>query len=204
MQKVKQIGTFTTTEDKTYHFNGCDTCDAQCCKGANSVHIPIVLSDFEKVYEHFVIAFMIGSMGYVKACILLNDGLNSCRYLKDDRCSIYDKRPLGCQVYPLSPTIYNEAYVDTFCPSINDQGIGSELISNTKITHPSFQNDLFTRYQDEYLASHHHFMELKTKGSFVPLVEIKEMPFFKYEGEMNDKYMQMHAQSLCNLPHIQG
>ena len=202
MEKVKQIGTFTTTEDKTYYFNGCDTCEAQCCKGANSVHIPIVLSEFEKVYENFVIAFMIGSMGYVKACILLNDGINSCRYLKDDRCGIYDIRPLGCQVYPLSPTIYNEAYVDTFCPSVSEKECGSELISHTKITHPSFQNDLFTRYQDEYLASHHHLMECKTQGAFVPLVEIKNMPFFQYSGETSDQYMQMHLQSLQNLKYI--
>ena len=89
----------------------CDVCTAKCCKNYN------VFIDHDNIkelndIEHFKIIEYRKSFGYVpsfylyrdnkktKYVICLNNTNKICNFLKEDKCSIYDKRPLICRTYP--------------------------------------------------------------------------------------------------------
>jgi len=201
--KPKKIDSFISSEDKTFSFNGCDACDAKCCNGARgSVYAPITLEDFDSVYQNFAIVFSFGDLGYPKSHILLNDGINYCKYLKNNKCTIYENRPSPCKTYPLSPTIFDEPYIDTGCPSVSESK-ENVILENAEIKSQNFKNDIFKNYSDIYIKTHHHLVYLKENGQFKTIIQAKDILFFAYipsETTKEDKYVQMHHQSLIHLP----
>ncbi|XPV67970.1 MAG: YkgJ family cysteine cluster protein [Halarcobacter sp.] len=193
---------FILAEDKEFYFGDCNYCQAQCCSGIyGSIFSQILLEEFEKVYENFPILFIFGDLNYVKPVIILSDGFNYCPYIKDNRCTIYDKRPNVCRNYPLSPNLDNNIYIDTCCPQINpDDENKTLIIKNNKLSN-EYQNDIFETYQERYLETHFEFDSLK-KEDFKEILIIKSMKFYIYDGENNNKYLEYHKQSLVNLNNI--
>jgi Fe-S-cluster containining protein len=91
--------------------NPCQICKANCCKNYDVFidHEDLLISDnsdFIKKVEYKK------SFGYVPKFKLWEDGKKKwwvlalknpgkvCHFLKDDRCSIYEQRPLICRTYP--------------------------------------------------------------------------------------------------------
>ncbi len=103
------------------HFNSCKDC-VECCK--SKYLAPLVLEDFEKVYNYFPI--LIAKLDVFKPVMLLSNGV--CPYLKDDKCSIYENRPPACKIYPYSPW-YDDILLDISCKGI---GIKGELLPLSK------------------------------------------------------------------------
>jgi Fe-S-cluster containining protein len=89
----------------------CASCTAKCCKNYDvfidheDLNISKDLSFIKKIqYDKsfgYVPKFVLWEGGKKKKWVLcLNNPDKTCQFLKDDRCSIYDKRPLICKTYP--------------------------------------------------------------------------------------------------------
>jgi Fe-S-cluster containining protein len=58
---------------------------------------------------------------YKDGYLQLKNVQGHCIFLERDRCSIYEYRPIGCQIYPLILDIdTKEAFLHDFCP-YNDE-----------------------------------------------------------------------------------
>lgn len=189
--------TFENTLDKTFHFSSCDICDAACCKGHHgTIYSQLILEDFNEVFEHFPIVFMIGDLDYLKPVVLLTNGCDKCRYLLNERCSIYEKRPSVCKVYPLSPHLTNIPFIDLSCPAVGEKG--EIIIDNGSIKKP-FQHKVFKDYQNKYIDMHFHFEKFNKAENLKFLIEIRGNKFYKFKEDFEDEYLKLHLSSLKNL-----
>lgn len=188
--------TFIPTENKTFYFSSCETCEANCCNGKKgTMFAQIILDDFKKVYKNFPILFIKGELGYLKPVVLLTNGKEHCRYEKDFKCTIYDKRPSICQVYPLSVNIDEKYYIDENCPAVGEKGI--KIIEKEKIN-PSFYDKILNNYKDKYIQTHFEFDPLNKEGNLDTLL-INNMVFYKFKQDFKNSYINIHLQSLENL-----
>ena len=179
---------FVKLEDKNIKFGDCSNCEAHCCKGSfGSIFSQILKDEFENVYENFPILFIFGNLGFIKPVILLSNGFDSCPYLKNNLCSIYNNRPNVCKIYPLSPNIDNKIYLDISCPEISKGKNNLNLESN-----------IFKNYQNKYIETHLEFEKLELKN-FEKILSIKNMNFYKYIGDKKSKYLDFHRLSLLKL-----
>lgn len=89
----------------------CSVCQANCCKNYDvfidheDLNISNDLSFVKKVeYDKsfgYVPKFILWEHGKKKRWVLsLNNPKKVCQFLQDDKCSIYDKRPMICRTYP--------------------------------------------------------------------------------------------------------
>jgi Fe-S-cluster containining protein len=82
----------------------CATCDAKCCRYfALQIDTPRSKKDFETLRWYIahkkVKIFVEKRKWYLEI-------MNECRYLKNHRCSIYEKRPLICREHSTSDCEY--------------------------------------------------------------------------------------------------
>ena len=99
------------------YFKGCDDC-AKCCEGKFAI-APLILEDFKKVKDYFDIRAIILNDEVIPVMILAKDG--KCRYLENSKCTIYEKRPPACRIYPFSP-FYDKLFLDLSCDGISNNG----------------------------------------------------------------------------------
>lgn len=190
---------FISTQNKEFYFGDCCKCEAQCCNGVyGSMFSQIILEEFENIYKYFPILFIFGELNYAKAIILLTDGFNACPYLQNNRCSIYEKRPNVCKIYPLSPCLDNKIYIDNCCPQVNPKDTNRSLIIKENKLSEKFQNDIFENYQDKYIKTHFEFDSLN-KNDFKKILTIRSVDFYYYNGAYDTKYLKYHKKSLENL-----
>lgn len=89
----------------------CEGCGAKCCKNYDvfidhhDLDILEDLSFIKKIkYERsfgYVPKFILWENGHkLKWVLCLNNPDRVCQFLIDDKCSIYEKRPLICRTYP--------------------------------------------------------------------------------------------------------
>ena len=184
--------TFVKLEDKNIRFGDCKNCAAHCCSGLfGSIFSQILKDEFEYVYKEFPILFIFGSLDFAKPVILLSNGFDFCPYLKDFKCTIYEKRPKVCKTYPLSPNIDNFIYVDNSCPELNK---GDNILN--------IEDEIFKNYQDKYINTHFEFEKLKIED-FEKVISIKGVNFYKFIGDEKSKYLDFHRLSLKNLENYQ-
>lgn len=189
--------TFENTLNKTYYFSSCDICDAACCKGFNgTVYSQLLLEDFKQIFERFPIVFMKGDLNYIKPVILLTNGIDSCRYLLNNKCTIYEKRPSVCKVYPLSPHLTNVPFIDLLCPAVGNEG--EKIISNGSLE-KSFEHKVFEDYQNKYINMHFHFEKFNKEENLEFLIEINVNKFYRFKEDFEDEYLKIHLSSLKNF-----
>jgi hypothetical protein len=150
---------------------------------------PLILDDFEKVYEHFPI--LIAKLDAFKPVMLLSND-TSCPYLQEGKCSIYEKRPPACKIYPFSPW-YDSILLDLSCKGI---GIKGETLPLTK---KEFYNSKFFDERIENITE-------KIKKTSVWLQKEELIPFKIHKGielfklaPKNNKYNILHQLSLKHL-----
>lgn len=183
---------FVPTSNKNYTFSSCEACEAKCCNGSyGTLYSQIILSDF-KNYENFPILFTFGNLDFAKPVIILTNGNDFCKYLKDMKCSIYENRPQVCKNYPLSPNLDEEIYIDLSCPSILESNQNNDFILNAK------KEDYFKDYKELYLETYFEFEKLN-KDDFTKLFTLREIDFYGYLKESENKYIKMHQNSLIHL-----
>jgi Fe-S-cluster containining protein len=193
------LDTFENIKGKSFCFSDCSICDARCCDGRRgSVHAPILLDDFADVYQHFPIVFTFGERGILWANILLNDGTGYCRFVKDNRCTIHEKRPSICRFYPLSPHLENQIFIDKRCPAVQETG-GTPIVDNGKVT-PPFQHPLMTDYHTKLVETLKFLIQLNKPDDFELILKINGIAYHSYIGTADNDYIKMHLTSLKNLP----
>jgi len=106
------------------YFGGCGDC-SECCEGKFFL-APLILEDFDKVKNYFEIRAII--LDEIIPVMLLTDGVNSCKYLNNGKCEIYENRPPACKIYPFSP-FYDELFIDLSCKAVGKSG---EKLPSTK------------------------------------------------------------------------
>lgn len=184
--------TFVEIKEKSFTFSSCDSCDAKCCDGARgSTFAPINLEDFETVSKNFPIAFTIGSLGYVMPVVLLSNGSDFCKYIKNFKCTIYNERPAVCKVYPLSSAITNEIFIDTSCPAVNKAG--KSIVNNGSIQEEFFHEKLNAN-QNKTVGTYLHFSKFK-KEDLEEFFTVNEMSFNRFINNVDDEYIKMHIDS---------
>ena len=184
---------FENIENNSFTFSSCDICDARCCDGARgSIFAPINLEDFEVVSKNFPIVFTKGNLGYIMPAVLLSNGLDFCRYIKDFKCSIYEQRPSVCRVYPFSPSITNEVFIDTFCPAVNQEG---KVIVRSGEVSDEYKHIKFENHQDKTVDTYNHFSQFNEDDLYEELIVINDVKFYRFKEDMNDKYLKMHIDS---------
>ena len=189
--------TFIDTQNANFTFSSCSLCDAMCCDGKRgTIFSQVILKDFKEVYENFPIVFLLGDLGYLKPVVLLTNGKENCRYLKDFRCSVYEKRPSVCKIYPLSPNLTDSTFIDTSCPAVNSGGefIVKNGVVEEKYKHPSLHN-----YIDKYIDMHEHFHKFNKKENLEFLIAIGTNKFYKFKEDLGDEYIKLHLSSLKNF-----
>lgn len=189
--------TFENSLDKTFTFSTCDICDAKCCDGRRgTTFAQLILEDFPEIYKNFPIVFLLGNLGYLKPVVLLTNGKSYCRYLKENKCTIYEKRPSVCRVYPLSPHLTDSVFIDTLCPAVNENG--KTIAINGKAT-KEFNHYVLENYQDKYINMHFHFDKFNNHEYLEILTQIGNDVFYKFKEDLDDNYIKMHLESLKNF-----
>lgn len=184
---------FILTKNKSYSFSSCETCNANCCNGSmGTLYSQIILEDFEN-FENFPILFTFGNLNFAKPVILLTNGENFCRHLKDMKCSIYENRPQICKNYPLSPNIDEQTYIDVTCPSVHENSNDENSFVKEKE-----MEDYFKNYKDLYINTYFEFEKFK-KEDYTKVLTIRNIDFFAYLKEDDNKYIKMHQNSLTHL-----
>jgi Fe-S-cluster containining protein len=104
-------------------FSNCDGCEKNCCTANGNFSLaPLILNDFEEVYTKFPILF--AYMGQTFKCVMLiNNGKDDCIYFDKNskKCTIYEKRPPACILYPISP-LFDDICVDVDCKAVGYEG----------------------------------------------------------------------------------
>lgn len=55
---MESVGSFANIKSHNLFFNGCATCEGSCCNGTKGfVASPLIVEDFEAVYQNFPIVF---------------------------------------------------------------------------------------------------------------------------------------------------
>lgn len=214
---------FENTEGNSYSFSDCNSCDARCCDGSRgSTYAQIILEDFVPISKHFPILFTQGEMQFLMPVVLLSNGNDFCKYIKDFKCSIYDERPSICKLYPLSPYITNEIYIDVTCPAViqDDKNEVSQTYSyeapieyetsfkpnlvnsykQTMITKGNVEKDFYheklNNYQDSIIETYKHFKLYNYEANLEVFATIRDMVFYRFKDDVNDEYVQMHLKTL--------
>lgn len=188
---------FKKLSNSSYTFSSCDGCEALCCDGSkNILYAQIILSDFEQISKYFPILFIFGELGFAKPVVVLTNGKDFCKYITNNRCTIYEERPSICRVYPLSAHIDNETYIDEFCPGVSWNT--NKTVNNEKIT-KDFDNEILNDYQDKYIQTHNQFEQYRQEENFELVMTINGVKFFKFNKDFDDEYLKIHHESLKHL-----
>lgn len=128
--------------------------------------------------------------------VLLNDGKGHCRYYIDNKCSIYDQRPPACRLYPVSP-YFEHIFVDTACPSVNlHEG---KAICKDGVLHSEFYTKRLENFVKKRESTRAFLESIKRDEHFSYIGEIVGLPLFYYIQPSENRYIQMHQESLKHL-----
>ena len=102
----------------------------KCCTSRGEFgYVYLTLSDAQKLADHLKMSVVDFESAH---CVLRPDGIRvlkedrgqtECRFLKNNRCGVYESRPTQCQTWPFWPEMmaaksWNENVVK-FCPGVN-------------------------------------------------------------------------------------
>ena len=123
------------------YFSSCENC-SECCEGKFFL-APLVLEDFDKVRDYFEIRAVVLNNEIIPVILLTDGEGGSCPYLENGKCSIYNRRPPACKIYPFSP-FYDDIFIDISCKGVSSNS-GEKLPSNREefIKSPFFKVDKF-------------------------------------------------------------
>lgn len=184
---IKDIG-------KTY-FSSCDNCVRDCCSAPMVMLAPLILDDFQYVYKNFPIQFAYIN-NELKALMIINKGEGSCKYYKNNRCTIYNERPPACRMYPVSP-YFDEFFISGDCSALSfDEKLG-ELICDGKSISDRFFHSRAINFVTK-LQSTKQFLE-KIKNDLIPSITIVGIQLFSYSGNIEDEYIKMYKESLVHI-----
>jgi len=153
------------------YFQGCGEC-VKCCDGSQFFLAPLILEDFEKVKNYFEIRAIV--LDEIIPVILLTDGKNPCKYLKNGQCEIYEFRPPACKIYPFSP-YYDDIFIDLSCDAI---GVNGDKLPNTK--KEFFNSAFFEERMINFKQKREETLKFMEKQTLVFDKEIKGIKLYRF------------------------
>lgn len=196
------LGSFVNIKQHNLRFQGCSACAGQCCNGTKGfAAAPLILEDFNEVYQRFPILFSIKEQKLV-AYMLLNDGKSYCQYYDQNahQCSIYEQRPPACKLYPVSP-YFEHVFVDTTCLGVAQSWESGEILCQDGVLNTAFA----TKRLDNFVAKREEtnaFLEsINAIGDFEYIGNLLGIPLYKYAKPSDNVYLKMHAASLRHFWH---
>jgi Fe-S-cluster containining protein len=180
----------------TVYYDSCEGCQYNCCSYPRVLIAPLILDDFIEAYKNFAIMFCY--IDYeLKAQMVINQG-ESCKYLVDYKCTIYEERPPVCRMFPISP-YFDEFFINTTCTALTTD----ESNSGVWICKDGKFNDVFYHKRVE------NFVEkLNKTKEFLRSIEydlkkvktIKGIDFYVYDGKnLDNEYIKLHLESQKHL-----
>jgi Fe-S-cluster containining protein len=181
---------------KEVMFSNCEACLDSCCHSSKFSLAPLILEDYEKVYQYFPILFTKVDEEW-RSIIILNNGKDACPYLnEEEKCTIYEQRAPACKIYPLSP-YYDQLFVDTSCKAVGQEG--TFLASSKKISN-FFYDDRLENF-NEKLEKTQNFMKTIEKD-LKEVFSVSGIILYKYIGAKNNQYIDFAKQSLVHLKNL--
>lgn len=176
------------------NFSSCDTCTKSCCDGGRFILAPLVLDDFELVFQKFLIAFA-RIDDKLRVVMLISNRKKPCIYYKDNKCSIYEERPPACVMYPITP-YFNDVFIDTDCDAVGDIGFElrqdkDELLDKV---HPDFYHKRLENFSTK-LGATQGFLD-SLQECFEPLFDVEGITLMSYVGKDENTFLKMHRASL--------
>lgn len=192
---MTKVDTFINIKHEDFYFNGCNSCEGQCCNGSNGIALsPLILDDFEEVYKNFTIIF-----GWYKKKVsvymILNDGKGHCKYYINGKCSIYDSRAPACKLYPISP-YFEHVLIDTACPSVNKE-FGSKIVVDKNIE-GSFYHKRLENFKEKREETQEFLESIKDINNFKFHTHIDGLALLRFNKPSDNKYIKMHLESLSH------
>lgn len=181
---------FHPVHHDTYGFSHCGDC-TDCCDGSRFLFLPLVLDDFVEVADYFPILFALID-GEWRALLLLSDGRGTCPYLECGLCKIYNYRPPGCRIYPLSP-LGDQIMIDQDCPAVIK---GDNLLKSGKIE-GEFFHSRWENFPQKLLQTRAFLKRISSDLRF--LMEVKNIRLHLWREAQDDVYGRTHLKSLKNL-----
>lgn len=175
-------------------FSDCQTCTTSCCDGGRFIVAPLVLEDFQAVYENFLIAFALID-DKLRVVMLISNRTQPCIYYKENRCTIYEQRPPACVLYPYTP-YFNDVLIDTACEAVGEQGFSLKQDADTLLAkvHPSFYHKRLESFSSK-LGETQDFLE-SLDDNFEAILEVEGITLMAYVGKGNNDFLKMHKASL--------
>ena len=152
-------------------FRGCDNC-TKCCDGTKFFLAPLILDDFDKVKSYFEIRAII--LDNVIPVMLFNDGNSPCKYLKNNKCEIYENRPPACKIYPFSP-YYDKIFIDLECDAVGYKG---EKLPSNKCE--LFNSKFFDERLIDFIEKREKTIKYMKKQTLYFDKEIKGIKLYKF------------------------
>jgi len=180
------------TKIEKMHFSSCEGCETPCCDGKRFYFIPLILEDFIEVYKNFAIVFAQINDEW-RMLMLLSKDEKGCCYFVDSKCSIYDERPPGCHLYPLTP-FYDDVLVDTSCPAINEKSEG-EFFDSQQGINSNFYHHRLENFNEKREKSNSYLQDIV--ADMQSIGEVNGIEVFKYSGSREDTFISMHKESLA-------
>lgn len=150
--------------DMKLRFSGCAGCGAKCCQ---STIIYTSLFDIERVSSLFPVFFLIKDK-HISLVYFFYYGDKEgthCPYLKNDLCSVYDKRPYACKSYPFS-TERKNIYYSTTCPHIVESDFGF-FLNNTQNIIDEFITQDFLNSKERAIGVSEEFVKFCNKNDLL-------------------------------------
>lgn len=116
-----------------------------------------------------------------------------CKFLKDNRCSIYNERPPACIIYPLTP-YFDDILVDTTCKAVVKN---NNLFNNNGELNNSFYHKRLENFNEKRLRSLEWVQMISKNVVYFDTQNSVEL--YKFNGLSEDKYINMHLSSLKNF-----
>ena len=171
------------------YFDSCSGCLENCCSGKNFKLIPLILDDFIEVYENFKIYFA-KIEEFFTPVMQLAEVDSGCKYFKNSICTIYEKRPPGCRLYPISP-YFDDILVDLSCKAVGNQGMF--LASKDKIS-SNFYHKRLENFNKKRVETINFTQSLK--DDLILEKTLSNIELYIYNKKIDNIYIKMHQKSL--------
>ncbi|SFP22637.1 YkgJ family cysteine cluster protein [Hydrogenimonas thermophila] len=175
--------------DKELYFDNCSGCEISCCSGINFKLMPLILDDFIEVFNNFNIYFAKLGNEFVPVIQLAEEN-SACKYFKNNICTIYNKRPPGCRLYPISP-YFDDILVDLSCKAVGNQGmfLASKNEISSNFYHKRLEN--FNKKREATI----NFTE-SIKDELILEKVLSNIELYIYKKNIDNFYIKLHKKSL--------
>lgn len=152
----------------------------------------LVINDFEKDLFPNAIPYLVVYDKKKERTVVLLYTLNTmrCPHVKDDKCTIYNKRPAVCRAYPCPYSEIENIEITSahgFCPAELPERKLSNLLGVNSVKNPEFMKNLYARYGEGYLYKFMNARIRDVRAGFLAEMNVhRELDLAERENDFNE------------------